>query len=322
VLDDYGVPGKSDMTDGLLIQRTVNRLIKRDKNAIILSDDAITFHNRFYFKVDRDPPSIIEVDVPNYRELYEKYSNELLQYSVLWSLFCQQQKTFVNVSCTIGILEAELLYLRLRHFSPRNVFLLSSADSLSAFIALQAMELNVNGKLISFMNPSDFLARFLESQALQRLTTRWLLINRDHYSAVPLDYIHIDACTSCPYKYLVLLSDILQKFRAGSNNRVLFSVYNVYLERDYSVSGNHIIEWLGGYANVYLENFHSFSPHSLFTNESYSELKHFRKIWLENSNGNITLDSDYSYNAWVLTAGGVFFDLLSLDTEYLKTMLD
>lgn len=147
-----------------------------------------------------------------YSELYQRYAADLIRVRQLASRFCakrtDQQLDAPHLHhCLTGDLESEVLYLRIRHLKPTNVFEVSSALGYSTMWILAALEDNGHGILHSFDLYETPFPHVLGDSHRER----WVFHRGDMQttfkpvaSAVHVDYLHIDTCheTACIRWYL------------------------------------------------------------------------------------------------------------------------
>jgi len=202
-----------------------------------------------------------------YSELYQKYATDLVRVRQLAARFCaqatDQQKGTPHVHhCLTGDLESEVLYLRIRHFKPANVFEVSSALGYSTMWILAALEDNGHGVLHSF----DLFETPFPHVLGDSHRGRWEFHHGDMLTtfkpiadSVPVDYLHIDTChdESCIRWYLHNVLEVVAA-QVHPSRPVHTSMHDIY-ETYYSPAGvrpaaqskrlplqegNQVFEWL------------------------------------------------------------------------------
>ena len=175
-----------------------------------------------------------------YSKLYEQYAADLIRVRQLAARFCanatdQQKNTPHLHHCLTGDMESEVLYLRLRHFRPTNVFEVSSALGYSTMWILAALEDNGHGTLHSF----DLFETPFPHVLGDSHRGRWEFHRGDMKTtfkpvvdAVPADYLHIDTCHDAPcirwYLHNVLESVATQVRPSRPVQASMHDIYETY----------------------------------------------------------------------------------------------
>jgi hypothetical protein len=137
-----------------------------------------------------------------YGHLYHEHAADLIRVRQLAARFCANETVKPSGMphvhhCLTGDTESEILYLRLRHFKPANVFEVSSAWGYSTLWILAALEDNGFGVLHSF----DVFETQLPFVLDERHRNRWVFHHGDMaHTFKPVaeevmpDYLHVDTC--------------------------------------------------------------------------------------------------------------------------------
>ena len=172
-----------------------------------------------------------------YSDLYKQYADDLVRVRQLAARFCaaatdQQKGTPHLHHCLTGDMESEVLYLRIRHYRPANVFEVSSALGYSTMWILAALEDNDNGVLHSFdLHETPFPHVLSDAHR-----GRWTFHRGDMKTtfrpvadARPVDYLHIDTCHDepCIQWYLRNVMEVVAA-QVGPARPVHASMHDIY----------------------------------------------------------------------------------------------
>jgi len=202
-----------------------------------------------------------------YSDLYKQYADDLVRMRQLAAHFCEaatdQQKGTPHMHhCLTGDMESEVLYLRIRHYRPSNVFEVSSALGYSTMWILAALNDNGHGVLHSF----DVYETPFPHVLSDAHRGRWTFYRGDMKTtfqpvadAVPVDYLHIDTCHDMPciQWYLRNVMEVVaaQVGRARPVHASMHDIYETYYptagmrptaktKRLPLREGNQVFEWL------------------------------------------------------------------------------
>jgi hypothetical protein len=273
-------------TDGPFIEKAFNAL-KNDPAKIIVTNQFLSFHNRLLWK----QPPIEECVVNNYRgknshpkirdplldysSLYQIYRADLSEATALARKFCSNEAALRAGlphyrACLTGLVESELLYLRIRFYKPKIVVEVSSALGYSTLWILLALEHNqADGILYSF----DVYETPFPSVLDEYLRERWIFIKGDMKntyapvaSNLDIDYLHIDTChdEACIKWYLKNVLATAENSRTGVVHVSTHDAYEMYYKSNRNdgdkpaPEGALILEWIAFSCRARL--FHTVAP--------------------------------------------------------------
>lgn len=185
----------------------------------------------------RSQPPVPVMTMHTYSSLYRAFAHDLGVARGLAEAFCKNKTALLGTPhvshCLTGILESELLYLRLRHLKPSVVLEVSSALGYSTLWILLALADNGHGHLHSFdVYPTPF-PYVLDSKH----ASRWRFHRRDMKVTFPtalsslsrIDYLHIDTChdQSCIRWYLKNVVEACAR-KLEPADRIHVSAHDIY----------------------------------------------------------------------------------------------
>jgi len=196
-----------------------------------------------------------------YSHLYQQHKNELLFLRNKMERFCKRAlapQFNLFQTCNKGILEMELLYLRIRALKPDAVLELSSSTGYATLVILQALHDNGprSGKLVSM----DIFQTDFPPEAPQGMRGRWEFVKGDvrenaHYMKRKIDYLH--SAIKCSNAGCVQW--FAEHFYARAAH---LSVENVYNSHSYvpstvkfEPSSTLLLEW--GLSSAHVSNWHT-----------------------------------------------------------------
>jgi hypothetical protein len=269
--------------DGPFIEAAFNAL-KYDSSKVLATNEVLSYHNRFlwaepigacqYNPLETDIGARIRDPLNDYAELYRIYADDLAAATKLARAFCAREAVLRAGlphyrACLTGLLESELLYLRIRFYRPNVVVEVSSALGYSTLWILLALEHNNEGRLYSF----DFYKTPFPFVLDDSLRQRWEFYQGDmrntymkHTAELDIDYLHIDTCheEDCIKWYLPNVLETSKNHRTSVVHVSAHDAYDTYYKSDRkdplqtTREGTLIVEWLAFSGRSRL--FHTVAP--------------------------------------------------------------